>query len=212
VAIVASGWFLLVSPKRGDASALRAESASAESANTELRGKLEQLKALAPELPKRQAEFAAIRRQIPDNPSLPQLIRQLNTAAKKSNTDLISVSPATPVEVVTATEPTATGAAAPSTDKLMQVPLTLSLTGSYSELEDMINELEGLRRSMLVTSFTLTPDSAGTTGGGLKLDLSGRVYMVNAGAAVTQTPVTTDPTTTITTPGETASTPVAPAS
>jgi Tfp pilus assembly protein PilO len=198
-AILASGWFLLVSPTRGDASVLREETATAETANVQLRSKLQQLKALAPELPKREAEFAAIRRQIPDNPALPELIRQLNAAADKSSVDLISLAPGTPVAIVTSTAPVAAGSAAPVKDELLQVPLTLEMQGSYSQLEDFVGKLEGLRRAMLVTAFTLKSKDEAEGGDTLTLSVTGRVYMVNAGTA--QTPAATGATSTTTTGG-----------
>jgi hypothetical protein len=66
------------------------------------------------------------------------------------------------------------------------VPLTLNVTGSYFELEQFINKLEGLKRSFLVTGFTLTPaeasvdDSAvadGPAPGDLTVVLQGRVFL-----------------------------------
>src|SRR3954447_24627020 len=112
VAVFVAGWFLLVSPKRSDAAALKAQDSTAQSANDQLRAKLRELKALAPELPKREAEYAAIRRQIPDNPALPDLVRQLTAAAAASGANLTTVAPSTPTvltEAAAATTPTATG-------------------------------------------------------------------------------------------------------
>jgi len=43
LAILAAGWFLLVSPKRGEASDLHAQNSSAIQANDQLRAKLREL-------------------------------------------------------------------------------------------------------------------------------------------------------------------------
>ena len=47
------------------------------------------------------------------------------------------------------------------TRTLYQVPLTVNVTGSYFELEQFLNKLENLRRSFLVSGFTLGPSASG---------------------------------------------------
>jgi Tfp pilus assembly protein PilO len=183
VAVFTAGWFLLVSPKRSDAAELRTQTATAEQANAQLQSKLSELRALAPDLPKREAELAAIRRQIPTDAALPVLIRQLTAAADQSQTTLVSLTPSSPTAVVAAaTTPTAAGTT--SSNQLMQVSLQLQLTGSYSELEDFIDRLEKLRRAMLVTGFTLGADS-GKTGGGMSLQLTGQVFLIDTSIGAT---------------------------
>ncbi|MDQ1620415.1 MAG: hypothetical protein QOE19_2984 [Actinomycetota bacterium] len=213
VAVLAAGWFLLLSPKRGEAAELRTQTAASEQANLQLRSKLEQLKALAPELPKREAEFAAIRRQIPDNPALPELIRQLTAAAEKSGADLVALAPETPKVLTPASAPVAAGTTAPAGEQLYQVPLKVQLEGSYSQLEDFVERLEKLRRVMLVTSFTLGTESsdAQASSGSIKLDLMGRVYMIQSAAPATAPQAGTAATTTpgATTPGSGTATPAA---
>jgi Tfp pilus assembly protein PilO len=185
VAVFVAGWFLVVAPKRSDAAALKTQNSKAQAANDQLRAKLEELKALAPQLPKREAEFAAIRRQIPDNPALPDLVRQLTAAAKKSDADLTALAPAPPIALV-ATAPTTPGGAAASSEQLLQVPLTLTVKGSYTELEDYVSRLEKLRRVLLVTGFALTSETDTESGASdLSLSLTGRVFMVHAGTAAT---------------------------
>ena len=75
---------------------------------------------------------------------------------------------------------------------LYQVPLTLNVTGSYFELEQFVNKLEGLKRSLLVTGFTLGAPKAGDTApGSLGLTLEARVFLAPPAAATasTTTPV-----------------------
>jgi len=101
---------------------------------------------------------------------------------------------------------TPTAPVAPPAPSLYQVPLTLNVTGSYFELEQFINKLEGLKRSFLVSGFTLAPatggaaSATGTEAGGpapgdLTLALTGRVYLAPATAA----PAAVQPTTAATT-------------
>jgi len=238
LAIVAAGWFLLISPKRGEAAALRADTVTQEEANERLLQQLEVLKAQQADLPRQRAKLAVLSTQIPDNPALPTLIRDLTKAGRKVGVSIDTMAPAVPVPVAAAqpvvpvatapapadgtesteaTEGTAAtdGAAAtdgtaaadgtaapapvaaPPAPSLFQVPLTLNVSGSYFELEQFINKLEGLKRSLLVTGFTLAPApeaaegaAAGPAPGDLTLVLQGRVFLSPPGAldATTSTP------------------------
>ncbi len=230
VAIVAAGWFLLVSPKRGEAVELRDQAISQEEANERLLVDLAVLKDQQAQLPKQRAELAVMRKQIPDNPALPTLIRNLTESGRKVGVSIDSMAPAVPVAVAqplvvapttttdpatstdtssssdSSTESTDSSAttpvvpAAPPAPSLYQVPLTLDVTGSYFELEQFINKLEGLKRSFLVTGFTVAPaatesaatgDSTGSTGstGDLTIKIQARVFL-----APPVEPVTTQPT------------------
>jgi type IV pilus assembly protein PilO len=203
VAIFAAGWFLLVSPKRSDASELKAQTATQESANVALQQKLEELKAQQADLPRQRARLAQIGVKIPGNPALPSLIRDLTAAGRKVGVTIDSMAPSAPVTV---TAPASTGvvgaapaapksgatAAAAPTSVLYQVPLALKVTGSYFELEQFLNKLEGLKRSMLVSGFSVT--ATGATGtdaaeGDLSLALTGRVFLCQDAPATTTAPV-----------------------
>jgi type IV pilus assembly protein PilO len=217
LAILVAGWFLLVAPKRSEAASLRDETATQEDANERLLQQLAVLKAQQAELPQQRAKLAVMRTQIPDNPALPTLIRDLTDAGKKVGVSIDSMAPSVPVAVVAAvpaapvattsetaegtetTETTETTAApasaAAAASTLFQVPLALNVTGSYFELEQFINKLEGLKRSFLVTGFSLSPAGDGSTSSGdataepgapapgdLTLALQGRVFLSPAAA------------------------------
>ena len=253
LAILAAGWFLLVSPKRGEAADLEKQAANQESANAKLVSELNELKQQQADLPQQRAELAVMRKQIPDNPALPTLIRNLTQAGRKVGVSINTMAPAVPVAVVapaattpvasTSTSTTSTGTSDSSTSSsstsssttsssdssgtgssstgsssttgsttpttpttaaptLYQVPLTLAVSGSYFELEQFINKLEGLRRSFLVTGFTLAPaagdtaasgtttDAAAPAAGDLTLSLQGRVFIAPPAAATATTPTT----------------------
>ena len=193
LAILAAGWFLLIAPKRSEAAGLRERTASQVDANARLLQQLAVLKAQQAELPQQRAKLAVMRTQIPDNPALPRLVRDLTSAGRKVGVSIETMAPAVPVAVVA---PVGTPGAAPATaaPALYQVPLTLNVSGSYFELEQFVNKLEGLKRSFLLTGFTLTPSNAATTTDGssteggpapgdLTLALQGRVYLAPATAA-----------------------------
>lgn len=232
--VLAAGWFLLVSPKRSEAAGLREQTASQQDANARLVQQLEVLKAQQAELPQQRAKLAVMRTQIPDNPALPTLIRDLTAAGRTVGVSIDTMAPAVPVPLAAAqplvpvatttdsTGATTTTPAAPPAPALFQVPLTLDVTGSYFELEQFINKLESLKRSFLVSGFTLAPAAGGgsTDGsaeagaparGDLTLALQGRVFLSPASTAPTVTQPTTTPTPTVTTtPGATVTPPATP--
>jgi Tfp pilus assembly protein PilO len=211
--ILAAGWFLLVAPKHSEAADLKTKTAAQDKANSGLEAQLSQLKQQQADLPKQQARLAVIRRQLPDNPALPQLIRGLTTAARQVGVSLDSLAPATPTPLVapaalvapapapsteadssatdssgTTPAPVAPVAAPPS---LFQVPLTMNVTGSYFEMEQFVGKLEGLKRSLLVTGFTITPASTEAAApGDVTVAIQGRVFIAPpTAAAATTTPV-----------------------
>jgi Tfp pilus assembly protein PilO len=216
IAIFAAGWFLLVAPKHHATADLKAQAASQEAANALLLQKLQVLQAQQQDLPQQQAKLATLHTRIPDNPALPSLIRDLTAAGQKVGVSIDSMAPAAPVAVTAAANTLAPAApAAPSTgtpavsSTLFQVPLALQVTGSYFEIEQYLNKLEGLKRSLLITGFTLgaaqasssTAPSAGSSGtptvtSDLTVTLTGRVFLSQEAAPTTTTPVAAPATTT----------------
>jgi len=222
-AVFAASWFLLIAPKRSEAAGLRSQTVEQDANNQRLVQQLEVLKAQALDLPKQEAFLAQIRRQLPDNPALPALIRDLTAAAKKSGVELTSLTPALPVAVVspviaapvatttpatgettaTTTTPVVPVAPAPS---LYQVPITVKTTGSYFEMEQYLNKLEGLKRSFLVSGFTLkegSSEAGAENAGGLELVIQGRVFLSPAAAAAATLPTTVPPAPAASTPAPT---------
>jgi type IV pilus assembly protein PilO len=170
--VLAAGWFLLVSPKRTNASELRAQSAAQRTSNANLATKLQVLKAQAKDLPKQQAKLAAVAAKIPNNPALPAMIRALTTASGSAGVELVSVAPGVPVSATTATPgapaaPAAPGAAAapaaPATaaagtaGQLAAIPLTINVVGGYFQVQQFVANLEDLPRSLRVSALTVAP-------------------------------------------------------
>jgi Tfp pilus assembly protein PilO len=201
LALMAAGWFLLVSPKRGEAADLRAQTAAQEAVNAQLRTQLQVLQAQAKDLPKKQADLARVAAKIPDNPALPGLIRALTAASESAGVQLVSVTPGAPtaVEVAPAAAPVAPDAApadaaaapapaAPATGaagSLALISLSMDVVGGYFEVEQFLANVENLPRALRVTNLTLAPGasptkkSEGSTSDGRTLTstITGSVFM-----------------------------------
>jgi Tfp pilus assembly protein PilO len=172
VGVLAAGWFLLVSPQRGHASELRAKAVTEQQATDGLRSELAQLKEQQKGEPAQQRRLMQIANAIPDNPQLPTLIRELSAAAHASGVSLLSLSPSQPTAVATSPG-TATGstAAAP----LAQIPVGITVNGSYFNIESFFRKLEHLDRAMMVTGLTMAPSSSTTNADGASASVPNQV-------------------------------------
>jgi len=183
LAVMAAGWFLLISPKRTEASDVNALTVSQQTTNSTLKSQLTRLKQQAKDLPQQQAKLAAVAAKIPDNPALPSLVRALTDAAERSGVELVSMAPGLPTDVVslsTATKPAATqrSAATAAANKtagtatakktlasastatstagtLQSIALTLQVAGGFFQIEQFMDELERLSRAFKTTNLTM---------------------------------------------------------
>jgi Tfp pilus assembly protein PilO len=207
LAVLAGGWFLLVTPKANQASALRSDVDAQLAANRTLQRQIDTLTKQKKDLPKLQAELEKFATKIPNNPALPALVRSLSDAAENSGVELVAVSPSTPVlapaaaPVTGATGTVTAAAAAPAGLTLAHIPVTVGVKGTYSQISAFLAEIEGLSRAFLVTTVGVTPPAA-ASGSATAVDadkltaaLTGRLFMTTAVAPVVPVrPVTEDTT------------------
>jgi Tfp pilus assembly protein PilO len=189
--ILAGGWFLLVSPKRSNAAGLRAQAAAKQHSNQSLQTQLGVLKAQAKDLPKQQAKLAAVAAKLPADPAMPALVRALNKAASDANVELVSMAPGTPLAVTTVSSTSAgTVGGGSAAGGLQQIPVTLNVVGSYFQVAEYLDRLEGLTRAFRVTGFTLAPGTnpVSPTTTGQPSTESGKVLNANITGQVYETP------------------------
>jgi Tfp pilus assembly protein PilO len=183
VAVLALGWFLLVTPKAGEAAAVRAETETQLAANQQLQSKINMLTKQKKELPRLQGELDKFARLIPNNPALPALVRALSDAAEKTDVDLVSVSPGSPALAAGAAQGTV--ATTSSGLALAQIPVSIKVAGKYSQISQFVAEVEGLQRAFMVNGLKIGPGvrvGPATTvdDGTLRAELSGQMYMTTA--------------------------------
>lgn len=188
VLLLLASWFLLISPKRGDADQLNAQAEAQLAKNQQLATQVTVLKQQYKSLPKMQAELAALQEKIPASTQSPSLIVQINEAAKKSGVSLQSYASSPPV-AVGAGAATATGTAIPA-GTLTAMPVVLQVNGGYFQIQQFVNELETLQRTFLATqlsvvegqdtssgSSTTTTSTSTGSNGQLSATINGRVYL-----------------------------------
>ena len=154
VGVLAAGWFLLVSPQKSHAKDLKTQALAQQTSTAQVQAQLQQLKEQQKNEPAQQRKLMQIATQVPDNPQLPALIRELSAAAHKSGVSLVSLAPGQPAPV------TAAGA---TSAPLAQIPLAIQVTGSYFNIESFFRSVEHLDRAMLVGGFTMSPGAAGAS-------------------------------------------------
>jgi len=109
VALMAGGWFALVEPERAEAAESRELTVQAVQTNAALKAQIETLREQFADLPTKQAELAAIRLALPEEPALAKLVRDVSDRSTDAGVVLDSVTSGTPVAIV---DPDASVAAA----------------------------------------------------------------------------------------------------
>lgn len=208
LALLAAGWFLLISPKRATAAEVRTQTAATVAATDQMKTQLSVLKGQASKLPDEQAKLDAASAKIPADLGMPDLLRLLAAAATSSGVELVSVSPAAlaPVAGAVAAPAAATAAdtdeaAAPSAaptapagaagaGSLNSANVSMNVVGSYFRVQQFLVALEDLPRAVRVSNLTLAPGGAAGPGAAdagaqaLTTTITGQVYV-----AVGRTPL-----------------------
>ncbi len=182
VLLVVGSWFLMISPQRSEASSLRDQVVQQEAFNEQVKLKTQELKAQFASLPARQAQLAEIRQQMPSNPALPSLVRDLSKYADQAGVTLVSVAPNSPAPLGASSTTTVPGSANAA---IQQIQTTVVATGSYAELTLYLQKLQvQMRRAVLVNNIALGKStSEGAATGDLQMTLTGQVFVLDTTAA-----------------------------
>jgi Tfp pilus assembly protein PilO len=212
--ILAGGYLLLVKSEKSKVSDLKTQTDAQLQQNQILLTQISSLQSLAKQLPAQQQALAKFSTLIPDSADEPTLIRQLSSAARGAGIDLHSISPggATSVSTTPAAgtqslgAPSAAGGATPL--QLYSMTVSLTITGSYANVESFFQSLERMPRAILVDTFSLSPSTDAATGRtDLSVTMTTKVFYTPASAptdAGTTAPQTLTPTTAATpAPGDT---------
>jgi len=159
LAVLAGGYFLLVTPQSNKAADIRAEAETQQDVNRQLQSQIDMLKKQRKDLPAQQEKLARFARLIPPNPAIPALTRSLTDAADNSGVELVALNPTLPEyskgrDLKTRAELPGR-VPAPDGRVLVNIPLQLEIVGSYSQITQFFTEIEELNRALLVDGFTV---------------------------------------------------------
>ncbi|MEA2169974.1 MAG: hypothetical protein QOF76_3274 [Solirubrobacteraceae bacterium] len=186
LAVLALGYFLLVSPQASKAAALREEADTQLQVNRGIQTKINQLNAQKKNRPELDRELEQFAVRVPSNPALPALIRSLSDAADQAGVDLVSVSPAAPAFAKSGG--TSAGlVAGPNGTVLVQIPVAIQVVGSYPAVSQFFNELESLPRALTVAQFAVVPGVPGGVAVGAAAAADQNLLTANISSTVVMT-------------------------
>jgi Tfp pilus assembly protein PilO len=151
--LAAAGWFLVISPKHTDTSAVRDQVGDGTIQLTKLRHQLADLDTEKKQLPALLAKLAANQKALPSEDALPAnnpqaaFLNQLQELGLAANVDIDSL---------TVGEP-ASSEALPA---INQVAITLSVKGDINDMSTFLQRMQSAQgRAVLLTSVGLTAQS-----------------------------------------------------
>ena len=167
----------LILPKAGQIRGKQKDLAKAKTVQSGLVLQLAELRGAAKEAPANRAKLAKLQVQVPELANLPDVIRQINTAADKSAADFVSISP--------------TAGVSTTNTSVSAITTQLDVTGSYFAVDDFLYRLETMARISKVTNISLTPKGEGT-GSDLSVTLTALFYTTDISTGPGSEPGHTD--------------------
>lgn len=185
VVVVLLAYFLLIRPRQGELSDVRAQVESEENLTVQLRSQLESLQALQRNAPQLQAELDRIRDLVPQEHEVPNFIFQVNAAAAASGVEVVQLTPELPKQP-------------PEGAQLAQVRITIGGKGGYFAIQDFVRRLYTLDRALRIDVLDLSAEATGAEAatGGVTMTATARIFF-EAPTGVTSIAPTT-PTTPVT--------------
>ena len=152
-ALLAVGWFLLVSPQQAETRALDEQVADAQVRVTTLQKRLDQLREQKDKLPEYEAQLKRNREALPTTSSMPDFLRQLETAGKGTGVSVSRVNVEQPVAVAgTATQ-------------VFELPISLRAEGTAGKLDTFLDQLQRVQpRAVLISDVNATAGEHGVIG------------------------------------------------
>jgi Tfp pilus assembly protein PilO len=166
VLVVVAGWYEgLYRPEVSHITKLKATEQTAQVALLTLETRYVDLVKSKKELPQERAALARLEQAVPNDPELDSLVKTLFTAAAETKVQLSTIGSPAPPNFGLAPGSAAVAQAGPA-----ELTLTVSVTGTAGEVENLYRVLDAERRLFVINNFSLTP-SASVSAATLDLDV-----------------------------------------
>ncbi|GII24529.1 type 4a pilus biogenesis protein PilO [Planosporangium mesophilum] len=163
VALLAMGWFFLISPQYARTAGLQDETATAQTRAAVLQRRLSELRKQNDDLPQYRARLETDRAALPTESDLPDFLRGVQSAGDGTGVSVKLLS------VGAATQLTA------ANTKVYSLPVTLTVTGAVANVERFLTQLQQeQRRAVLIGNANL---AAKDQGGAVELGLSLQIFV-----------------------------------
>jgi type IV pilus assembly protein PilO len=159
VAILAIGYFLLISPVQVRVDALVARRAQVTAELHQVRAQVAEIERFRREIAELEKRLALLKDRLPSEKETPTLYRAVSTAAEQSGLGVALFQPK---------------AAVPK-DVVMEIPITITAQGSYHQLAKFFERVAALPRLVNVNEFKLT--GLGKSKDSMKADLTLATFM-----------------------------------
>ena len=181
--LVVASYFLLIAPKRAEAADLADQRAGVEQSNAQLEAQTAQLKAEFATLDEKRAQLAQLQSTLPSDADVAVLLRQLQSYAGTAGVTIAQVTPGTAEEFNP--EATASGAAAAASSGIVDIPLTVAVSGTFPQTELFVKNVQAdMTRFFLVTGVEVAPDTTGVVGA-VTTKVTGKVFVLRSATATT---------------------------
>lgn len=159
VAILAGGYFLLLSPVQARIDALVVKQKQAQEEVNKVRAQVAEIERFKREIAELEKRLALLKDRLPSEKETPTLYRAVSAAAEQSGLGVALFQPK---------------AAVPK-DVVSEIPITISAQGSYHQLAKFFERVAGLPRVVNVNDFKMT--GLGKSKDSMKADLTLATYM-----------------------------------
>lgn len=188
VAILALAWMFLIQPQNEEIAAIEADIVARQDESrvldTQIAG-LQDVRARAPDI---ESSIAEVEGVIPSDPALPAALRQFQAAADDAGVSLLTLAPARP-----------TAAEDADTPNLYQIPVAMTIRGSYFQTVDFLRRLEDpaiTARGVEVQAVTINRNDDAYPALDVAITASMYAVLDDVPVPVEEAPVTTAPETT----------------
>ncbi|MDQ4125484.1 MAG: type 4a pilus biogenesis protein PilO [Actinomycetota bacterium] len=164
VIVILLAYFLLIRPRQGELSDVKAQVETEDNLTLQLRSQLQSLQALQRNAPQLQADLDRIRDLVPQEHEVPNFIFQVNAAAAASGVEVVQLTPELPKQP-------------PEGAQLAQVRITIGGKGGYFAIQDFVRRLYTLDRALRIDVLDLSAEATGeATTGGVTMTAIARIF------------------------------------
>lgn len=156
-------WYLaLFHPQGHKLTAAHQDKATADAKIQTLNQQIGQLNLLKKEIPADTAKLGTYQQAVPDNPQLPAALQAIQQAASNTGVVLSNLNPS-------AAAKTGSGGSAPSGTP--QIPVSMNVSGTYSQVTAFITALTSMPRTLVIQSVNMSQ-----SGNSMTASISSDVY------------------------------------
>ena len=188
--MVILGYLFFISPQRSQTSDINAQVSTTQQANSTLRARIDTLQQQSKSLATFQAQLTRAQLALPSTSGLPDFLRTLQSIgnATLANVSALTVGPPTDVTTVSggaAPAPPGTPAPAPAGPRVYALPITATVSGTASQLDQFLTQLQSVQpRAVLISQLTEGSAAAtGHAGGTTTLQLTLQAFVAPSSAA-----------------------------